>query len=98
MKKPLLKDLSLKAVDARIAALEARQTALEQLVQEIRRDQLWPWETPKVDKPVPYWPSLPDNSDDARCRVCGNRYKDMNQYVCSHPQCPNRITCSSSPV
>ena len=40
----------------RFAALEGRQTALEQLVQEVRKNQLWPWETPKIDKPIRYWP------------------------------------------
>lgn len=85
----------------RFAALEARQTALEQLVaEELEKRKLWPWEKdlPSCpEKPIPYWPSLPDrdNGDEARCRVCGNRYKDMNQYVCYHPNCPSKITCSS---
>lgn len=70
---------------ARVAKLEERIAALEE-----RRSDLW--------TQIPWKPVL-DSSDDARCRVCQNRFKDMTHYVCDHPQCPNGgITCASAPA
>lgn len=94
------------AIPARITALEARQAELERRIAELERQALeqvkrsvpWTWPSTQPEYPTPAYPHQPilPGSDDARCPVCNNRYADMTHYVCSHPQCPSRITCSAT--
>lgn len=30
------------------------------------------------------------------CNVCNKKFETAMGYVCSHPQCPSRITCGST--
>lgn len=71
----------------RLNELEARIAALEEAA---ARQVPWSW-------PQPTWPDTtkPMLDGDLRCGVCGGRYADMTHYVCSHPQCPSRITCGA---
>ena len=80
------------ALEARLAALEGRLVQLEQ--ESVLNIKL------KGPTPAPEpwkWPTLPDNSDDARCGTCGNRYKDMTHYVCNHHNCPGKVWVGDNP-
>lgn len=73
------------AQEVRLSDVEARIARLEEAA---ARQVPWRW-------PQPTWPDItkPMLDGDPRCGVCGGRYADMTHYVCSHPQCPSRITC-----
>jgi hypothetical protein len=77
----------------RIASLEARLGLLEGRIAglENREKSDWHPNTTPLSPNQP-WPWPDDGTDDARCHVCGNRYKDMTFYVCNHPNCPGRVT------
>lgn len=83
----------------RLTALEARQAELEKRIAELERAATRqlpsPWTNPIYPYPSfpPVLPTPQDDIDDARCHVCNSRFKDMTHYVCSHHQCPSRVTC-----
>ena len=85
----------------RIGQLEARLAKLEGRICELEQESVLnvrlkgPAITPEPCKwPIPTWPS---NSDDAKCHVCGIRYKDMTHYVCNHPSCSSRVIIGDNP-
>lgn len=84
----------------RLTALEARQAELEKRIAGLERaatrqlPEPWGPTGPYPSYP-PVLPAPQDDMDDARCHVCNNRFKDMTHYVCSHPQCPSRVTCGN---
>jgi len=89
------------ADSTRLTALETRQADLEKRIAELERaatrQMPAPWTAPVGPYPSapPLLPAPQDDIDDARCHVCNGRYKDMTNYVCSHPRCPTRITYGS---
>jgi hypothetical protein len=93
------------ATPARLTALEARQAELEKRIAELERAAIRqipaPW-TPLGPYPFlppvlqPISPMPRDDIGDPRCHVCNNRFKDMTNYVCGHPQCPSRVWCGDT--
>lgn len=81
----------------RIAQLEQRIAALEEAA---ARQVPWSW-------PYPTWPwpdtitnPVVDGTTPMGCRVCG-RGSDgqiVDWLVCTHPQCPGRVTCGTPPL
>lgn len=79
-------------LEQRQAASDKRQADLERRIADLERDAIrqMPWPA----APEPTWPSSPLDGEDARCGTCNGRFKDMSHYVCFHPQCPSRVTCT----
>jgi len=48
------------------------------------------WQQPSI--PNPLWDNKP------YCKVCGIDFSKPMGYVCQHPQCPSRITCSTDRI
>ncbi len=69
----------------RLNELEARIAALEEAA---ARQVPWSWPTPTSPT------ILPDSHASDRCGVCGGLWANMTHYMCYHPECPSRVTCS----
>ena len=64
-------------------SVDKRVADLERRVADLER-RLQPQYVPQ-----PY--TLPTN----QCAVCGIKFEGAWGYVCNHPNCPTRITCTS---
>lgn len=47
-----------------------------------------------LDPYLPIAPILP-TVEKNRCRVCSIDFSKMTGYVCYHPKCPTKVTCSN---
>jgi hypothetical protein len=51
----------------------------------------------KKINPNPLFPSNPVN-EKPYCKICGMEFSKPMGYVCYHPQCPGKVSCSTGTI
>lgn len=68
----------------------------EELVKRAHDNGATPKPGPEIIPVLPVLPGTPAAFANEPCHVCGGRWADMTNYVCSHPNCPRRVTWQSA--